>query len=638
MPYVEQIMKKNFIEYASYVIKERSIPHIDDGCKPVQRRILHTLFSVDDGRFHKVANIVGDCTKYHPHGDAPIYEALVNLANKNVFIDKQGNFGNPSTGDPASAARYIECRINALAKELLYSPEITDYVDSYDGRNKEPITFPAKIPLILVTGAEGIAVVMATTMVPHNFCEIIQALIHSLQDNSFEVYPDFPSAAFIDVSEYNDGMGKIRMRAKLDTSNPKQIVITELPYGVTTEKLINSVENAAKSGKLNIAGISDYTSDKIEVVLTLPRGVYAKDIEDSLYAFTDCESSISLNPVVIHKNQPVQMSSNQIIKYYKKRTPFILKQELQVEQQKIEDKIHVRTLERIFIEEKVYKQIETCKTAEAVRDTTKKEMMKFKKEFYRDYTDEDTEHLLKIPIRRISAYDIHKHKKELKELLNQLKIIKYNIRNILAYTIDYLYKILNSYKDIFPRRTKIISFEQVKEKDVVQRNLSFLYDSSNGYMGYTLSKGKKIADISLLDKIILFKKNGTWMVLNVSKKQFIGKDLLSIGLVEKKKLENLIFTVIYVKTEEKKGKEYTYIKRFKVEKFLINKIYSYIPDGCKLLRFTNKTNISLCLEYKPVPCIKKMEDTFVVDNYIPKGIGSKGVRLSTKAVKKATIL
>ncbi len=636
MPYVEKIMKKNFIEYASYVIKERSIPSLEDGCKPVQRRIYHTLLSVDDGRYHKVANIVGSCTKFHPHGDAPIYEALVNLANKNLFINKQGNFGNPSTGDPASAARYIECRINELGKELLYSPEITEYTDSYDGRNKEPVHFPAKIPLILVTGAEGIAVVMATTIVSHNFCEVVQALIDSIKGKSFQLYPDFLGAAFLDVKEYNDGLGKIRMRAKLDTSNPKQIVISELPYGVTTEKLMNSVETAARNGKINIAGISDYTAEKIELVLALPRGVYAKDIVDSLYAFTDCEVSISLNPIVISKGLPEQMSCTQIIEYYKKRTPEILKQELQIEKGKIESKIHLRTLERIFIEEKVYSFLEACKTAEAVRNTTEDRMLPFRSEFFREYTDEDTEHLLKIPIRRISAYDINKHQEELNVLLAQLEKIKHNIKHIRDFTIEYLEKLLKDYGHLFPRKTKLELFELIREKDVMQRNLSFLYDKKTGYMGFSLTSGKKIAEVSPLDKMLLFKKNGTWMVLNVSKKLFIGKDVLLLGLLEKKKLEEMVFTIVYVKSLQPSG-EHCYIKRFKIEKFVPNKAYSFIPEKSKLLCLSVKRDATLSLQYKEVPRLKVLHEEFKIERYAIKGLHSKGVRLSSKLVKKASL-
>ena len=534
MPFVEQIMKKNFIEYASYVIKERSIPHIDDGCKPVQRRILHTLIEADDGKFHKVANITGSCTKYHPHGDAPIYESLINIANKNMFIDKQGNFGNPLTGDPASAARYIECRISSLGKKILYSPEITEYIDSYDGRNKEPVTFPAKIPMVLITGAEGIAVVMATTIVAHNFNEVIQALINSLQGKPFTLYPDFLSGGYLDVSEYNNGLGKIRLRANLDTSNNKQIVIKEIPFNVTTERLIHSVEQAARSGKIQISEINDYTAENIEIVISLPRGVYAADIVDSLYAFTDCETSVSLNPIVIANNKPKKMETQAIIEYFTKRLPLLLTQELKIDEKKIKDKIHARTLERIFIEEGIYKRIETSKTSAAMYATVKEGLDVFKKEIKREVTKDDIEILLKIPIRRISAYDIEKHQKELIELKAGLKTIQHNIKHILPFTLKYLEDLLAEYGSLFPRRTKITTFETVKEKDVAQRNLVFSYNAKTGYAGYGVSNGRKVAQVSSFDKIILFKKLGSWIVINATEKTVYRKKYIIYRLSRKR--------------------------------------------------------------------------------------------------------
>ncbi|XP_060085480.1 DNA topoisomerase 4 subunit A-like [Ylistrum balloti] len=634
MPYVEQILKKNFIEYASYVIKERSIPLLDDGCKPVQRRILHTLLSVDDGRFHKVANIVGECTKYHPHGDAPIFEALVNLANKNIFMDMQGNFGNPSTGDPASAARYIECRIKNLGKELLYAPQVTEYVDSYDSRNREPVSFPVKIPLILITGAEGIAVVTATTMVPHNFCEVVQALILALQDASYTLYPDFPSAALIDVSEYNDGLGKIKVRAKLDSSHPKQIVITELPYGITTEKMIHSIENAVKSGKIPVSSINDYTSDKVEIVLTLPRSVYAKDIEDSLYAFTDCEISITLNPVVIQNSVPEKLGTSSIIEYFKEKTPEILKKELYVEKKKKEDSIHVRTLERIFIEEQIYKQLERCKTSTEIKSTIESEMHRHSKEFYKEYQEADTEHLLNMPIRRISAYDVEKHKKDLAVLKKDLQSIRYNIKHVLQYTIRYLESLLARYKSLFPRKSTILAFDTVREKDVMQRNLPFHYDKKSGYMGYTLTSGKKVATVTQLDKVLLFRNDGTWTIVQACKKQYVG-DVLLIGLLEKEKLEKSIFTAVY--SMQVDTKEHSYIKRFMIKKFIPNKVYTFIPEKATLRAFTSQTKVALHIEYAPAKLIKKLQEDIAIDTYTVKGIQSKGVRISTKKIKKCTI-
>lgn len=629
MPYVEQIMKKNFIEYASYVIKERSIPHIDDGCKPVQRRILHTLLEIEDGKFHKVANVTGACTKYHPHGDAPIYESLVNLANKEIFIEKQGNFGNPLTGDPASAARYIECRMSELGKELLFSPEITAFVDSYDGRNKEPVTFPAKVPLVLITGAEGIAVVMATTILPHNFSETLQALVSCLKKEPFTLFPDFHSGGFIDVSEYEDGLGKVKLRAKLDTSDSKKIVIKELPYGITTERLMNSIEQATRNGKINISEIDDFTAKDVEIAINLPRGVYTQDIVNSLYAFTDCETSVSLSPIVISQGKPEKMSDTDMIEYFAKRLPKLLGAELKIDEKKSLDKKHARTLERIFIEEAIYKQIEKSKTNQDIFHTVHKGLEIFHKEIQREVTDEDIERLLRIPIRRISMYDIEKYKKELNEILDALKNTQYNIKNILTFTIQYVENIIEKYGADFPRKTTITTFDKVNERDVAQRNLSFMYDSKTGYMGYGVSGGKKITSVSHFDKILLFKKSGAWMVVSVSEKQFIGKDVIMMGLADKEKLEERIFSTVYT---NKDGQ--AYIKRFKIDKFLVNKAYPFLPEQTKLQHLTFKTEMNIVLHYKPVPRLKVLRETFVLNTYMPKGASAKGVRLSTKTIQK----
>ena len=353
MAYVKNLFDKNFIEYASYVIRDRAIPDLEDGLKPVQRRVLHTLLGIDDGRFNKVANVVGQVMKYHPHGDASIYGALVNLANKEIFIEKQGNFGNMYTGDGASAPRYIECRLRPLTKDILYNPDITRYVPSYDGRGKEPVVFRAKLPLALVMGAEGIAVGMSTKILPHNIKEVIEAEKAYLSGKDFTLYPDFPTGGIIDVSNYNDGNGKIIGRAKLDTSDPKRIVITELPPGTNTESLTQSIEQATKSGKLKISSINDYTTNKVEIEIKLQRGVYAEDVIDALYAYTDCEMAISCNLLVIKDNMPVVMTATEVIKHSANQLKNILKDELEFERQKLKEKLHLRTLERIFIEEGV---------------------------------------------------------------------------------------------------------------------------------------------------------------------------------------------------------------------------------------------------------------------------------------------
>jgi topoisomerase-4 subunit A len=470
MDYIQSLFNKNFLEYASYVIRDRAIPDLEDGLKPVQRRILHTLFEMDDGKFHKVANVVGQCMKYHPHGDASIGDALVVLANKEVFIEKQGNFGNIYTGDSASATRYIECRLTGFAKDLMYNPEITKYVASYDGRNKEPTAFRAKLPVVLAIGAEGIAVGMSTKILPHNIREIIEAEKACLAEKRFKVYPDFPTGGFIDVSGYEDGLGKVLVRAKLDTSDEKRIVIRELPFGSTTESIIASIENAARSGKIKISEINDFTTDKVEIEIKLQRGVYASDMIDALYAFTECEQSISCNLLVIKDSLPTLMTVTDIIKDHAKKLVKILKEELELEMATLTDRLHMRTLERIFIEERIYKKIETVKTAEGVVNAVLKGFEPYRAELIRDVSEEDVDRLLKIPIRRISLYDINKNREEVTAINARIKEIKKLLKNLTEYAISVLDGILAKLDPATTkRRTELARFTKIDVKEAVTR-------------------------------------------------------------------------------------------------------------------------------------------------------------------------
>ena len=439
MAFVKNLFDQNFIQYASYVIRDRAIPEIIDGFKPVQRRIIHTLIKTDDGRFTKVANVVGKVMAYHPHGDASIYTALVNLANKELFIDKQGNFGNLYTGDSASAGRYIECRLRSITKDILnINPAITEYVDTYDAREKEPVAFKAKLPLVLIMGAEGIAVGMSTQIMSHNIHEVIEAEKACLRGEKFQLFPDFATGGLIDCSEYKDGLGKIIARAKLDTSDEKKIIITELPYGSTSESLKESIEKAARNGKVKISSINDYTADKVNIEIKLPRGVYVKDVVDSLYAFTDCEKTVYCNLLVIKDNMPVQMTCTEVIQYHAKQLTQILHDELELEKAELFEKMHLRTLERIFIEERIYKAIEEMKTEAAVNKAVKDGFVPFAAELIRPVNDSDIEHLLKIPIRRISLYDINKNRKEVQAINARIKEINKLLKHIVEYAISYL--------------------------------------------------------------------------------------------------------------------------------------------------------------------------------------------------------
>ncbi len=626
MSYVRSIYNKNFIEYASYVIKDRAIPDVKDGLKPVQRRILHTLFQVDDGKFHKVANVVGSCMKYHPHGDASIYSALVVLANKELFIDKQGNFGSLLTGDEASASRYIECRIEPFAKKVLYNPDITEYIDSYDGRNKEPVVFPAKIPVVLIHGAEGIAVGMSTKILPHNFHEVLGAVRSALRGEEFELYPDFPGGGLVDVSDYQDGQGKVLVRAKIDTSDPKRIVIRELPFGSTTESLISSIENAARKNKFKISGIFDYTTDRVEIEIKLARGEYTQDVVDALYAFTDCEYAISVNPLVIKDNTPTVMPISEIIRFHAQHLIEVLTAELKVEQEHLRDRLHARTLERIFIEERIYKKIEEMTTQETVIKAVFDGLEPFKKEIPRKVTQEDIERLLKIPIRRISLYDINKNRKEVEEIKARLKDVKYHLEHITDYAIGFLDEVIDSMSDRFKRLTKVGSFEKTDVREAAQRNLELRYDKSSGYLGYEVKTGSSVCAVNQYDRILVIRKSGIYSVINAPDKLFVDKGMLFCSLADKEELVKYVFTILY----KMKDTGAYYLKRCTIEQFIIKKTYQIVPDGAEIVDFTTREDEEFVFKYKKKPRLKVLEERFPVKDYLVKSVKANGVRLTTK--------
>ncbi|MBN1646682.1 MAG: DNA topoisomerase IV subunit A [Spirochaetales bacterium] len=630
MSYVKTLFNTNFLEYASYVIKDRAIPDIDDGFKPVQRRIIHSLLEMDDGKFHKVANVTGHCMKYHPHGDASIYAALVNLANKDMFIDKQGNFGNIYTGDEASAARYIECRILPLAKKVLYNPEITEFDDSYDGRNREPVVFPCKIPLVIIQGADGIAVGMSTKILPHNFNEVLEAVKSALRGKSFKLYPDFPTGGVIDVSDYEDGLGKVLVRAKIDESRDgKKIIIREIPYGTTTETLIASIENATKKGKLKIASINDYTTEKVEIEIHLARGVKTQDTLDALYAYTDCETSLSVNLLVIKDKKPCIMTVTEVINYHSGKIVEILTSELKVEQNNLRDKLHARTLERIFIEERIYKKIEQMKTKEGVISAVLKGFGPFLEEIKREVTVDDVERLLKIPIRRISLYDINKARQEIEEINERLKEIRHHLKNIVDYAVDFLSEIQKGQGELSVRKTEIVSFDKVEIRDVVARDLILRYDNEKGYLGYDVRTGSQMFSVSEFDKVLYIRNDGTYMVSKAPAKLYVDKGLWYCGLAEREIVSRVVFTILY---REEKTK-HIYIKRCKIEQFIMDRNYELVPPDSKVLKITTSVAGEILLKYKPKPRLKVLEESFLIPDFIVKGVKASGVRLTTKEVK-----
>lgn len=628
MAFVKNLFDKNFIEYASYVIRDRAIPDIEDGLKPVQRRIMHTLFEMDDGRFQKVATVVGRCMKYHPHGDASIGGALVVLANREYFIEKQGNFGNIYTGDSASAPRYIECRVNQIAKDFLYNPSVTEYVPSYDGRSKEPVVFRAKLPLVLLTAAEGIAVGMNTKIMPYNIKEVIEAEKKCLNGEKFKLNPDFQTGGLLDVTNYKDGSGKIVTRAKFDLSDEKKIVITELPYPSTTESLISSIENAAKNGKIKISSIHDLTSKDVNIEIKLPRGVYAKDVVDSLYAYTDCEQSVSANMLVIKDNMPVQMTATEIIQYHAKKLQEILKDELEFEKNTLTDKLHQRTLERIFVEERIYKSIETQKTQATVEKAVKDGFEPHKDELVRPISDEDIEKLLSIPIRRISLYDMSKNKAEVTSINKRLKEIAKTLKNLVGYAIEYLESVEAKLKESnidIKRKTTVKTFNAVDAKEIAKREISLRYDDK-GYLGTSVSGGAEIMKVSEFDKIIYMRRNGMFTATDVPNKVFIDKGAWFIDFADKESISKILFTVIFKDPKT----NCAYIKRTRIPTWIANKDYFIAPDGMEVMHVDTRESFSFTLNYVKKPRIQNLTETFNAQNFEEKGLKTLGVRLSTK--------
>ncbi|MBD5428052.1 MAG: DNA topoisomerase IV subunit A [Treponema sp.] len=639
MAFVKHLFDKNFIEYASYVIRDRAIPDLEDGLKPVQRRILHTLFEMDDGRFQKVANVVGQTMRYHPHGDASIYGAVVTMANRglylqqsprrrwvSIFLETQGNFGNMFTGDSASAGRYIECRINPLAKEFFVTnPHVTHYIPNYDGRGTEPEVFRAKIPVALIIGAEGIAVGMSTKILPYNIREVLDAEIKYLRGEPFTLYPDVPTGGLIDVSGYNDGNGKIITRAKFDTSDEKKIVITELPLDTTSEALLNSIDGAYRAGKIKISAVDDHSTDHCEIEIRLPRGVYARDVIDSLYAYTDCEKSISCQMLVIKDNMPVAMTATEIIAFYARRLTLIIKDELEFERGQLTDRLHLRTLERIFIEERIYKRIEEMKTQPAVLKAVADGFVPFKDELVRPLSKEDIDHLLGIPIRRISLYDISKNRAEVRDINARLKDIARKLKNLTACAVDYLGAMLGKFgTDDLKRRTQVVQFSAVDVKEVAKSDRSLRYDEK--YLGIGVSGGKEIRKVSPYDRILYVRRNGMYAVIDVPDKMFINKDLCFCEVADKEKIAAVLFTVIFRDPATKVAS----IKRCRIPGWIMNRDYFLAPDGMEVLHVSTAERFSFTLHYEQKARAKPKED-FDSAKYAEKGLKTLGVRLSARA-------
>ena len=578
-----------FLDYASYVILERAVPAIEDGLKPVQRRILHALNEMDDGRFNKVANVIGSTMQYHPHGDASINDAIVNLGQKELLFDTQGNWGDVRTGDGAAAPRYIEVRLSKFAKEVVYNDQTTQWQLSYDGRKREPLTLPIKFPLLLAMGVEGIAVGLSTKILPHNFCELLQASIDLLRGKAVSLYPDFLTGGLVDITNYNDGRrgGKVRVRARIEEEDKKMLLIKDIPYGTTTTSVIDSIIKANDSGKIKIKRVVDNTAAEVEIAVYLAPGVSPDITIDALYAFTDCEVSISPNACVIIDDKPHFWGIEDILRYNTEQTVDFLNKELEIRKGELLEKILYGSLEKIFIENRIYRDIEECETFEAVLTTIDRGLDPFKAQFYRAITQEDILSLTEIRIKRISKYDGFKADEQMRKWQEELDQVNHHLNNLIQYAIDYFKDLLKKYGKGRERKTEIRAFNQISATVVAANNQKLYVNRADGFIGFNLKKDEFVMDCSDLDDIIVFRKDGTCLVTKIQEKVFVGKDIIHCA-VFKKNDERMVYNMVYL--DGKSG--ISYVKRFQVTGVTRDKEY-VLTQGTprsKVLYFTANEN------------------------------------------------
>ncbi len=628
-----------FLDYASYVILERAVPEVDDGLKPVQRRILHAMKDLDDGRYNKVANIIGHTMKYHPHGDASIGDALVQLAHKDLLIDTQGNWGNILTGDGAAAPRYIEARLSKFALEVLFNPKTTLWKQSYDGRNKEPITLPVKFPLLLAQGVEGIAVGLASKILPHNFNELIDASIKILKNKDFEIYPDFTTGGLIDVSRYNGGVrgGKIRVRTRIKKLDKKSLVISEIPYGVNTASLIDSIVSANDKRKIKIKKIDDNTADQVEIVVYLAPGISPDQTIDALYAFTNCEVSISPNSCVIEKSRPAFSDVKDILRISTDNTVNLLRRELEIRKNELKEQWHFASLEKIFIEEKIYRRIENSETWEAVIAAIEKGLKPFREKFFREITHDDITRLTEIRIKRISKFNSFKADDVIAAIEAEMEEVSNHLDHLIDYSINYFRQIKKKYGKGHERKAEIRSFDTIEATRVAAASQKLYLNREEGFAGTGLKRDEYVCDCSDIDDIIIFRANGTMQITRVESKVFVGKDVIYIT-VFKRNDDRTIYNMIY--RDGRRGKYY--VKRFPVKGITRDREYFLTKgtDESRVVYFTANPNgeaevIKVFL--RPKPRLKKTSFEFDFTTLTIKGRGSLGntlTKLSVKSISK----
>jgi topoisomerase IV subunit A len=618
---LKDLINENFIQYASYVIRDRAIPQLEDGLKPVQRRILHALYEKDDGRFNKVANIVGHCMQYHPHGDASIEDALVNLANRSYLIEGQGNFGNVLTGDPAAASRYIECRLTELARNQIFNPKLTEYVPSYDGRNREPLLLPAKLPLLLMLGSEGIAVGLSTRILPHNFIELLKAQVAVLQDKRFRLLPDFPQGGLMDPSDYHKGNGKIKVRARIEKRDNNRLVVRELPFGTTTETLIASIEDAARKKKIRIRSISDFTAANVEIVITLSPGEDQEKAIAALYHFSQCEMTIHSNLIVIQGDRPVQMDVDQVIRANTDQLVHLLKRELEISESEHEDELHRKSLIQLFIEHRIYKKIEDCETYEAVQKAVLRGLTPYRQQLTREIAPEDVEMLLALPIKRISKFDLQKNSEEKAMIVQELKEIRKNLRRLIPYTIAYLEELITKYGKTYKRRTQLTEAEAIDVRELTAEELPIVYDQERGFLGSEV-KGEAAFRCSPLDRLMLVWESGRYQMIPPPERVFVDKDLLYFGIYDRDR----VFTVVYSTSKA------TFLKRFAFGGAIMNRDYSCTQEGAKIRFITDKPIKELRLKYRHTKGARIDEQTFAASDIIVRGPKARGLQVTKRTV------
>ncbi|WP_339712795.1 DNA gyrase/topoisomerase IV subunit A [uncultured Kriegella sp.] len=633
---ISGMYKDWFLDYASYVILERAVPAIEDGFKPVQRRIMHSLKDLDDGRYNKVANVVGHTMQYHPHGDASIADAMVQIGQKDLLIDTQGNWGNILTGDRAAASRYIEARLSKFALEVVFSPKITEWQSSYDGRKKEPVNLPVKFPLLLAQGAEGIAVGLSTKILPHNFVELIEASIKHLKGQRFKLFPDFPTAGIIDIANYNDGLrgGKVRVRAKISQYDKSTLVINEIPYGTNTSTLIDSILKANDKGKIKIKKIEDNTAAEVEILVHLPNGISPDKTIDALYAFTSCESSISPLGCIIEDNKPLFIGVTEMLQRSTDATVELLKQELEIQLAELEEQWHFASLERIFIENRIYRDIEEEETWDGVIKAIDKGLKPYTEHLRRAVTEEDIVRLTEIRIKRISKFDLGKAQENLDNLERKIAEVKHHLANLVDFAIDYFKNLKETYGRGRERKSEIRVFDDIEATKVVIRNTKLYVNREEGFVGTSLRRDEYVTDCSDIDDIIVFTKDGHMMVTKVDAKTFVGKNILYVA-VFKKKDKRTIYNMIY---KDGKGGP-THIKRFAVTSITRDRAYELGTGkaGTDVLYFSANPNGEaevVTVNLRQVGSIKKLKWDIDFADVLIKGRASKGNIVTKYSVKR----